>query len=297
MKVFKELPPSLYHSLRLSLIPISKLLSRRKEQLPVVVSLTSIPSRIKTLHLVIRSLFDQSHHPKKIVLWLNEEIRGHIPYKLDKLQGDLFEICFSEQKSSHRKLVHSLLKYPDDIIVTCDDDLIYRKDWLYLIYKCHQKFPDHIIGNRTIHINYDEQGQTLPFSQWKYQQNGVINDMAIVPIGAWGILYPVKSLSEKVTDSELYMKLAAHGDDLWFKAMAVLNKTRAIQAEMCPKEPIPIIGTQLISLKKLNLGQKLNDVQWKSLSDYFKLDSLIRPENDARQKASSEKGVDSQSKS
>ena len=110
MKVFKELPPSLYHSLRLSLIPRSKLLSQNKEQLPVIVSLTSIPPRFKRLHLVIRSLLTQTHQPKKIVLWLNHEIKDQIPEKLLKLQGNLFEICYSDLNCSHRKLIHSPVK-------------------------------------------------------------------------------------------------------------------------------------------------------------------------------------------
>ena len=119
MKVFKELPPSLFHSLRLSLIPRSKLLSVRKEQLPVIVSLTSIPARFKRLHLVIRSLLTQSHHPKKIVLWINDEIKDKIPEKLLKLQGEIFQICYSPLNCSHRKLIHSLEKYPGEIIITC----------------------------------------------------------------------------------------------------------------------------------------------------------------------------------
>lgn len=247
----------------------------RKEKLPVVVSLTSIPARFKTLHLVVRSLYDQTHRPKKIILWLNQDIRREVPQSILKLQSELFEICYSDLNCSHRKLIHSLEKYPDDIIITCDDDLIYRRDWLYLMYMEHQKYPNHVIGNRTIHINFDENKQALPFSEWKYPDSGRINTKAIVPIGAWGILYPPKSLSKRVLDVDLFMKLAPRGDDLWFKAMALLNGTKAIQAETCPKEPIPIIGTQRVSLKKLNLGQNQNDTQWRALSEYFDLDNIV----------------------
>ncbi len=224
---------------------------------------------------MVRSLFTQSHHPKKIVLWLNKEIKSEVPKSILNLQGDLFEICYSELNCSHRKLIHSLEKYPDDIIITCDDDLIYRRDWLYLMYKEHQKYPNHVIGNCTIHINFDEHDQVLPFRQWKYPDSGRINTKAVVPIGAWGILYPPKSLSNRVLDIDLFMKLAPGGDDLWFKAMALLKGTKAIQAETCPKEPIPIIGTQRVSLKKLNLGQNQNDTQWHALSEYFDLNEIV----------------------
>ena len=275
MKVFKELPPSLFHSLRLSLIPISKLLSRRKEQLPVIVSLTSIPGRFKRLHLVIRSLLTQSHHPKKIVLWLNDELRDQIPEKLLKLQGEVFEICYSPLNCSHRKLIHSLEKYPEEIIITCDDDMIYAKNWLYLLYKAHQNFPKDVIGNRTLHINHDASGKPLPYSQWRYPSVEDINQKAQIPIGAWGVLYPPKSLSYNVLDVELFLKIAPKNDDLWFKAMALLNHTISRPAEIRPPEPIPIIGTQKIALKKENKDNAFNDTVWKSLDEYYDLSTYI----------------------
>ena len=275
MKVFKELPPSLFHSLRLSLIPRSKILSVRKEQLPVIVSLTSIPARFKRLHLVIRSLLTQSHHPKKIVLWINDEIRDKIPAKLLKLQGEIFEICYSPLNCSHRKLIHSLEKYPEEIIITCDDDMIYARDWLYLLYKAHQIYPKDVIGNRTLHINHSAEGEPLPYSQWHYPSEGNINQKAQIPIGAWGVLYPPNSLYDKVLDVDLFLRIAPKNDDLWFKAMALLNHTISRPADIKPSEPIPIIGTQKIALKKENKDNAFNDTVWKSLDEYYDLSTFI----------------------
>ena len=275
MKVFKELPPSMFHSFRLSLIPTAKLLSLRKDQLPVIISLTSIPARFKRLHLVIRSLLTQTHHPKKIVLWLNEDIKDQIPGKLLKLQGEVFEICYSPLNCSHRKLIHSLEKYPDDIIITCDDDMIYAEDWLYLLYASHQSHPGDVIGNRTLHINHDVDGRPLPYSKWQYPRTGEINEKAQIPIGAWGVLYPPNSLSDKVLDIDFFLKIAPKNDDLWFKAMALLNHTISRPAEIKPSEPIPIIGTQKIALKKENKDNAYNDTVWKSLNEFYDLSTFI----------------------
>ncbi len=276
MKVVKELPLYILNSLRLSAIPQSRLIRRDKEQLPVVVSLTSIESRLTSLHLVIRSLLTQSHLPQKIVLWLNHDLKSRIPKSLSKLQSDLFEIRYTKLKSSHKKLIHSLEAFPDKVIITCDDDLMYRKDWLYLLYTNHLSYPDRIIGNTTLHINFDEEGKVLPSKQWRSANTEEINDKAFVAIGAWGILYPPGSLNDKVLDSDLFMKLAPYSDDFWFKAMGQLNGTKTMQAEITPKEPIPIAGTQKVSLKKLNLGMEKNDMQWKALSEHFGLNDLIK---------------------
>ncbi|MGB5238917.1 MAG: hypothetical protein WBM43_01470 [Flavobacteriaceae bacterium] len=277
MKVVKELPLYLLHSLKLSTIPKSRLGKQSKETLPIIVSLTSIESRLKSLHLVIRSLLTQSQLPQKIVLWLHQDLKEKLPGSLTKLESDLFEICYTHLRSSHKKLIHSLEKYPESIIVTCDDDLMYRKNWLSLIYAASQDFPGYIIGNETLHVNYSKEGEPLPYRKWKYPENALENDNAIIAIGAWGILYPPHSLNKKVFDTKLFMELAPFSDDFWFKAMALLEQTKTKQASITPKEPIPIAGTQKISLKKMNIKGVKNDVQWKTLSDYFDLLKYIEP--------------------
>ena len=278
MKVVKELPLYLLNSIRLSAIPVSRLKTGSKETLPVVVSLTSIESRLSSLHLVIRSLLTQSHLPEKIVLWLHHDLKDKLPRSLSKLESELFEVHYTHLHSSHKKLIHSLKKFPDRIIISCDDDLMYRKNWLSLIYNTSLDFPGYIIGNETLHVNYDQEGEPLPYRQWKYPEKELENNNAIIAIGAWGILYPPRSLHEKVFDEELFMKLAPTSDDFWFKAMALLQGTKTIQAEITPGEPIPIAGTQKISLKKMNIKGVKNDVQWKTLSDYFELLNYIEPD-------------------
>ena len=275
MKVIKELPISIFYSIKLRAIPRIRFLNATKKRLPVIVSLTSIPSRLKSLHLVIRSLLYQETLPKKIILWLNIDLKEKIPANLKKLESEIFEIQYSNLHCSHRKLIHSLEKYPKDIIITCDDDLMYRKNWLELLYLEHQKKPNAIIGNRTVHINHDAAKNPLPFKKWKFPEEKPINPMSIVPIGAWGILYPPNSLSNTVMNQELFLKLAPKADDLWFKAMAIIKDTISIQAEKYPKNPIPIGGTQKIALKNENLGKDKNTIQWNSLNTYFQLNTYI----------------------
>ena len=241
----------------------------------MVISLTSIPSRFRTLHLVVRSLLAQTHRPKKIVLWLNEQIKSSVPRQILKLQSELFEIHYSKLHCSHRKLIHSLELFPDDVIITCDDDMIYRKDWLHLLYKAHLLNPGRVIGNHTLHINHDSHNQPLPYSEWKYPVEQDVNVRAIIPIGAWGILYPPNCLSSQVLDVDLFLKIAPKNDDLWFKAMALLKNTISMEASELPGEPIPIIGSQKISLKQENRDNAFNDTVWKRLSDHFNLTTFI----------------------
>jgi hypothetical protein len=57
--------------------------------------------------------------------------------------------------------------------------------------------------------------------------------------------------------------------------MALIQGTQSIQASKTPKEPIPIIGTQKVALKKENLGQDKNTVQWNALEKHFNLSDII----------------------
>ncbi|TWO32685.1 glycosyltransferase family 2 protein [Seonamhaeicola sediminis] len=266
-----ELPTSLYHSIKLALKPIKAFNEATKERIPVVVSLTTIPSRIKTLHITIRSLLNQEVLPEKIVLWLNDSYKDNIPSKLEKLLGNIFEIRFSPYTFSHRKLIHSIENFPDKVIITCDDDLIYHPSSLKMLYQEHLKNPNVVIGNRCRRITYDENHNPLPYLQWPFAEKTVFGEKWLTPVGAFLVLYPPDILHKNVHDINLFNKLSPKADDLWFKMMTLLNNNLSIKAEHEPPEPIPIIGTQKNSLKKVNKKLDYNRVQWLQLCEYFKL--------------------------
>ncbi len=270
MKV-KEYPQSIYHTIRLLLKSSHKMRTDNKTEIPVIVSFTSIPSRLRILHIVVRSLLNQSVRPEKIILWLHHDLKGKLPEQLTKLLGTPFEIQYSSQTCSHRKLVLTLEKFPNKTIVTCDDDVIYHQKWLELLYKDHQKYPDCISANQVRYIQHDNAGNLLPYKKWTQNKDEPFNSKAILPIGVGGVLYPIDSLSEQVTEEELYLKLTPSADDLWFKVMSLLMGTRSKLSDFNPQKPIPIINSQRESLKKENVDEDKNRTQWLAVSEYFKI--------------------------
>ena len=270
MKV-KEYPQSIYHTIRLLLKSSHKMRTDNKTEIPVIVSFTSIPSRLRILHIVVRSLLNQSVRPEKIILWLHHDLKGKLPKQLTKLLGNPFEIQYSSQTCSHRKLVLTLEKFPNKTIVTCDDDVIYQQKWLELLYKDHQKYPDCISANQVRYIQHDNAGNLLPYKKWTQNKDEPFYSKAILPIGVGGVLYPIDSLSEQVNEEELYLKLTPSADDLWFKAMSLLMGTRSKLSDFSPQKPIPIINSQRESLKKENVDEDKNRTQWLAVSEYFNL--------------------------
>ncbi|NAY90380.1 zinc-binding alcohol dehydrogenase [Muricauda sp. JGD-17] len=269
MKV-KEIPVSLFHQIRLSSKSKGSL-KRNKKRVPVIVSLASIPSRLDVVHLTIRSILDQDVLPEKIFLWLHEDLRTKIPKKLSSLIGDIFEIKYTKYSSSHRKLVEPLKLFPKKIIITCDDDMMYPKDWLPKLHESHLKNPNCVVANQTRCISYSESGDLLSYNQWLSKSKSCKNPWATLPIGAGGTLYPPGVMNEQVFDQQLFLRLAPKADDLWFKAMTLLTETLSKQAKSSKKEPIPILGSQKTSLKKTNIKEDKNRTQWLALTDYFQL--------------------------
>ena len=265
----KEYPAFFYHTMWLLSIPVKKLHEKKQDRPAPIVSLTTIPSRLDKVHITLRSVLDQSLKPEKIILWIHDKDKSEIPEKVWRLAGPLLEIRFTPHQSSHKKLLPTLELYPDKVIVTCDDDLIYERKWLEKLYDTHLKYPEDIICNKARRIAVDDDNKALDYKRWKYNtENDFLKNVAI---GEGGILYPPKSLHPGVTDYALALKLAPKSDDLWFKAMALKNGTRVRLAENPSATFIPIAGTQKISLKKINVSGNFNLDQWNDLVDYFGL--------------------------
>lgn len=172
---------------------------------------------------------------------------------------------------SHRKLVHSLELYPNNVIVTCDDDLMYNPSWLQRLYQDHLIFPDRIITHECREIAYDPQGKLLNYSEWKTQTEPGVSSPWMMPIGYGGVLYPPAVLHPDVTRADLYLALAPRADDLWFKAMSYLKGTTTQRSQHPGQKPTPILGSQKVSLKHTNVRENGNYQQWQAICDHYKI--------------------------
>jgi hypothetical protein len=75
-----------------------------------------------------------------------------------------------------------------------------------------------------------------------------------------------------MVETELFMKLAPNADDLWFRAMAYLKNTPVVQTAYPFPSPLPIIGSQTISLLNTNVKEDRNRQQWAALVEFFGID-------------------------
>ncbi len=196
----------------------------------LIVSLTSFPQRMYDIHYCLYSLLKQTLKPDMIILWLAEDQfpnkEKDIPQEVLSLQKFGLTIKWCKNLYSYKKLIPALIEYPDDIIVTTDDDVFYEKDCIEKLYKSYIETPDTISCHRCHRIKTGKNGEILSYKKWTKKISGESVSFKNFFTGAGAVLYPPHSLYKDVKNIELFTKLAPHADDIWFWAMAVLNNTQ-----------------------------------------------------------------------
>jgi len=194
-----------------------------------IVSLTSYGERLTaTAPYAITTIFQQTVQPDKILLWVAYEDKEIVLATLKDVNSILYkltekglEIRYCEDIKSYKKLIPAIENFPEDYIITTDDDVFFPKNWLEQLFVEHKKNPKKIICHRAHGIKVDENHNLLPYNEWDActQKSG-----NLFPTGIGGILYPPKCFYEDIVNKKLFMKLAPKADDIWFWAMAVINK-------------------------------------------------------------------------
>ncbi len=252
----------------------------------IIVSLTSYKPRINDVKYTIYSLLNQSLPPDKLILWLDED---SFPQREENLPQDLLElrdfgltIDWCENLRSYKKLIPALEKFPDDIIVTADDDIFYQPDWLEILYDAHLENPDCVVAHRTHRIKIDTQGNLFPYTSWDHETKFSAPPPKLFGTfftGGAGALYKKNFLHADVLNRELFLKLTPLADDIWFWAMAILNDTKVALPPAAQPDLIYVdLDTQLIG-ETLWHGNKIyNDIYLRQVTEHYPalLEKLIR---------------------
>lgn len=239
----------------------------------VIVSLTSYPKRIGTVHRTIETLLTQDFKPDMVVLWLGEDRfpnkEADLPAALLRLRDFGLTIGWTKDIRSYTKLVPALKAYPDDIIVTADDDLFYRMNWLKaLVHSCEKDAA--VIHCHLVRKIQTTDGLLLPYRQWPYGQVSGEATFDNLPMGFAGVLYPPHVLYNDVDDEAKFLALAPCADDLWFWAMAVQNGTQIKLIEDSCGEPTADCATDNSrALVTTNVGLNKNDSQMRAILESY----------------------------
>ena len=254
----------------------------------LIVSLTSHPPRIKTAVVTINTLLRQTLKPNKLILWLAEsqfpKKEKDLPKELLELRDLGLEIRWCEDFKSYKKLIPALKEFPNDIIITADDDLYYEEDWLESLYQAYQQDKRNIYVKRAVKmqikngniVSYPRDVQLIK----NFSKPAFTNQL----MGGSGCLIPPNSLHEDIFNTDLFMSLIPTHDDIYIWIMAILKGTKIGVVDGYNVEMISQDETHNNSLCKINnkKGQGIEpDEAFKRIvNKYPEVIKILQGEND-----------------
>ena len=227
----------------------------------LIVSFTSYPDRIDCVKQVLDSLYAQTLPADEIVLWLAEDDFPNKETDLPlSLQQDLSEHRFTlrwcDDLGSHKKYFYAMQEYPEDIIVTVDDDLAYAPRTLERLHRSYLKHPKAVSSCRVSLILFDENGELLPCSRWvlPYEVHKDAPSHQLMAIGSRGTLYPPGLFDEGAFDKDTIARSCRFGDtiffnDSWLKIQELIRDIPVVFVGEC-YENVIIPKAQNVALKR-----------------------------------------------
>lgn len=202
----------------------------------VIISLTSYPKRIEYAIRVVKSLLLQTYENIKIVMYLSKDEffdREYVERMYSFAPNDKFVISWVDGNiRSFKKFYYAFSDFPDDIVVTVDDDVEYSETMLEELLQGHVKCPKSVISRRT-HLMTRCKDKLSEYETWYRECKEFIYEprMDLFATGVGGILYPPHIFDLEVFNKDSFLELCPYGDDLWLKTMEIRNNVKTVYVQ------------------------------------------------------------------
>ncbi len=116
----------------------------------IIVSLTTYSKRISNIPAVLDTIFSQTLKPDLVVL--NLAFEELIPEDVQNyIESHNIEVNRVPDTKVYKKLIPTLKRFPNDCIITIDDDFLYPEGMIEEFMSIHNIWPDHpISGNKDV---------------------------------------------------------------------------------------------------------------------------------------------------
>lgn len=238
----------------------------------IIISIASYKKRLSTLPLCLETIICQTVKPNKILLFLDKKYE-ELPPQILTLQEKGLKIFFvPEDLKPHNKYFYAMQQYPDDIIITLDDDVLYPNYLVEKLVDSYCKNPYAVSAGRVHKMSFDSYGNILPYRCWmKEAKIYNLPQMDLFANGVGGILYPPHCMDKQLFNKDKIKQLCLYGDDIWLKAMQILKGTPVVLISQNQQHPIPINGTETDGLFVINKLQGRNDIYIKNVFNEYNL--------------------------
>lgn len=238
----------------------------------IFISLTTYPTRIESAYFSILSILNQTVKSNKIILTLIEDEfpngEGEFPQKIQDLKEKGIEFLWAKENlRPHNKYFYSMQKYPDAIIITIDDDILYPKDTIAKLVASYQKFPNAISALHTDKFSIkNSQLDLYSKAIIGYKKDLFQPKLDLMAEGFAGVLYPPSILPKETYNIQLIKKCTPIADDIWLKCIELKNNIPVVCADNNHRIIVQVDVQDTALFKKNNL-MKFNDEQLLAAQD------------------------------
>lgn len=256
------------------------LLQAKGDETDIIVSLTSHGKRVRdSLPYALYSIFTQEKLPNKILVFLDDKKwnSANLPTLLRRLQLSGLEVVFTQDIGPHSKFLPALKMYPNNAIITLDDDMYYEDQVINTLNIAYQRSDKKSVIACWAEIVEQVEGKFAPYSVWHDSIYGNENTL-YSPLGVGGVLYPPHIFDEEIFKDEVFIKLAPYADDIWFWVqeyrcgvkVKLIPDAHKYNIEVNRIDNLKEGGSTALYFQNCLHGR--NDKQFKALLEYYNLE-------------------------
>lgn len=265
-------------------------MDKKLEREHIVISLTTIKSRIANLNQIIKSILDQYTLPDVISIYYSKEKHlfdegcddidiNNLRCSIDNLlvlskKDVIVKITQTTNIGSYRKIIPALREYPNSIIITIDDDEIFDSDLVKILYNAYLEHKCVIASvARIVDLNsWTNMNDTIDYYKLIFSTNKPY--MNLLPEGYGAILYNSDMFSDDFINFD-YKNLSldeivGKNDDIFirnylYKKGIKVFVTNLYQSNIYNQEQIKSLFKYNINLVLSKILQNVNNIQKKIL--------------------------------
>lgn len=221
----------------------------------------------------------QTKKPDKIILWLSKEqflSLDLLPKTLLKQKKRGLDIRLVEGNiGSHKKYYYTLQEFPNDYMITIDDDIFYQSTMIENMFNYSIRYPLSVISQYSVKILWIE-NNLEPYVLWPAIKNEAKPNLYSFFGTGGGTLFPPFSFAEDVLNKDLFMLLAPTADDVWLNAMCRLKNTKITKISY-NSNFLPLLNISGQNLNSINNKLNQNDKQLFAVREYFMKNRGVDP--------------------
>ena len=249
-------------------------LNTDKRDIEIIVSFTTYTARLMSAAYVADVMLRQTLKPDRIILVLSDdefESKDVLPKEYQNLEKRGLSIVFTENLKPHKKYRYAMQNHPDSLIVTVDDDILYKEDLIETLYTSYKKYPNAVSAIRMHRMKFSN-NKLQPYNNWDFEALTGEPVFNFIATNGAGSIFPPRCFEKKrdlLFNSSIIKKTCLEADDIWLKIIELLCDIPVVSATQNTENLVLIPRSQRTSLHSSNVERNLNDKVLHSIMNHL----------------------------